>query len=173
VLVDDVHFCIVSQPVVVSRSRQRQVAGQAAGVCIFAWQLSESRHAGNTAALHMARVKTLRVEEMKSVQVWRAVAVALNRMLYNDIATEAAFSPQVGRWGFKGLKGPRPKCGLGLLRVVASRLRTRLHLSLAAVDGILQLRDRCVGRARLLMLLELSSLGASTLMYASLARVPT
>lgn len=28
-------------------------------------------------------------------EVWRAVAVALNRTLYNDIATEAAFSPQV------------------------------------------------------------------------------
>lgn len=28
-------------------------------------------------------------------EVWRAVAVALNRMLYNDVATEAAFSPQV------------------------------------------------------------------------------
>jgi len=28
-------------------------------------------------------------------QVWRAVAVALNRTLYNDVATEAGFSPQV------------------------------------------------------------------------------
>lgn len=29
-------------------------------------------------------------------EVWRAVAVALNRTLYNDVATEAGFSPQVG-----------------------------------------------------------------------------
>lgn len=28
-------------------------------------------------------------------QVWRAVAVALNRTLYNDVATEAGFSLQV------------------------------------------------------------------------------
>lgn len=27
--------------------------------------------------------------------VWRAVAVAANRLLYNDVATEASFSPQV------------------------------------------------------------------------------
>ena len=29
---------------------------------------------------------------------WKAIAVAINRELYNDVATEAKFSFQVGAW---------------------------------------------------------------------------
>lgn len=36
--------------------------------------------------------------------MWRAVALAVNYSLYNEVATEALFSPQVG-----GLPSPQPR----------------------------------------------------------------
>jgi hypothetical protein len=61
-----------------------------------ALQFASCRHPANHAHIWHVLGGPARAEETISVQVWRAVAVALNRMLYNDIATEAAFSPQVG-----------------------------------------------------------------------------
>ena len=82
------------------------------------------------------------------MQVWRAVAVALNRMLYNDIATEAAFSPQVGHVANAS---------------AANRLRTPASQQVAAHrlgDGVGSIE--MTGSPSLLLLLEPLTLDAST-----------
>lgn len=66
-----------------------------AGLCREEGEVSPRLAPAVTAAAEGLARLAANLDAVAFREVWRAVAVALNRTLYNDVATEAAFSPQV------------------------------------------------------------------------------